>query len=564
MNRIPSFSLFAVLICIATAGSAHEPTLTRFLQRLATTQLQNSSEAETVDRDPARSCQLSLNLVDDWSREPTPALVRITNLESGKPVALADEIDRGEHWYALPGRPTVRVPRARLRIEALRGLATRLVSKTIDVSKKASAAAAAELSIKEFYETGMRGIYGGNTHLHLMKLTHAEADRYLRLVPRADDLDLVFLSHLRRLPDERHYISNQIVENSFEGGDLARLSEEGVLFGNGQEHRHNFGGFGEGYGHVMLLNLRKLIRPVSLGPGIMKTGTDGRPLQTGVVAARNDAATIIWCHNTFGHEDIPNWLTGHVDAQNIFDGGDHGSYADTFYRYLNIGLHVPFSTGTDWFIYDFSRVYVPVDGELTVPKWLDALREGKSYITNGPFLELETERAAIGGTLRMTGPNRVTVVGRGMGRQNFRGLELVYNGKVVHRTRAKAADGYYVADLRHGLEVDKPGWFALRVPLENGKTELGRPLFAHTSPIYVRMADETIFDVPTATALLAEMKSSSEFVQEKGIFADADERDSVASVYRKGIRDLEAKIAEAKKRQPRPQPAGERQPRPEN
>jgi hypothetical protein len=97
-------------------------------------------------------------------------------------------------------------------------------------------------------------------------------------------------------------------------------------------------------------------------PGIMKEGTDGIPLQRGIRTAREDGATVIWCHNTFGHEDIPNWVSGLLHAQNIFDGGDHGTYEDTFYRYLNVGMKVPFSTGTDWFIYDFSRVYLPISG----------------------------------------------------------------------------------------------------------------------------------------------------------------------------------------------------------
>ena len=213
-------------------------------------------------------------------------------------------------------------------------------------------------------------------------------------MPQADGLDLVFVSLLRRIPDERDYITNTLTD-----GDLGRLSQGGVLFGNGEEHRHNFGPGGEGFGHVMLLNILKRIEPVSIGPGIMKEGTDGIPLQRGIRTAREDGATVIWCHNTFGHEDIPNWVAGLVHAQNIFDGGDHGSYEDTFYRYLNVGMKVPFSTGTDWFIYDFSRVYVPIAGELTSKKWLAELAAGKSYITNGVFLELTADGKPIGETI---------------------------------------------------------------------------------------------------------------------------------------------------------------------
>ena len=54
-----------------------------------------------------------------------------------------------------------------------------------------------------------------------MKLTFAEAERYLRDRARGPtDLDLVFLSHLRRMPGrQRDYISNALT-----AGDLGRLS----------------------------------------------------------------------------------------------------------------------------------------------------------------------------------------------------------------------------------------------------------------------------------------------------------------------------------------------------
>ena len=84
----------------------------------------------------------------------------------------------------------------------------------------------------------------------------------------------------------------------------------------------------------------------------MRQGTDFPSVRHGIDQAREDGATIVWCHNAFGFEDIPDWIAGVVDAQNIFDGGNKGDYEDTFYRYMDVGLRVPFSTGTDWFMFD--------------------------------------------------------------------------------------------------------------------------------------------------------------------------------------------------------------------
>jgi len=439
---------------------------------------------------------------------------------------------------------TFEVPRTELRIEAIRGLQTELTIHKIDLTDQATATV--KLTLREFYDAAGRGLVAGNTHLHLTKMTLDEADRYLRVVPAADDLKLVFLSVLRRIPDERDYISNLFVMNSFGGGDLQRLSQDGVLFANGEEHRHNFGRGGEGYGHVMLLDLQKLIRPISIGPGIMRAGTDGLTLRRGILRARDDDATVIWCHNSFGLEDIPNWLAGLVHAQNIFDGGNRGGYEASYYRYLNIGLKVPFSSGTDWMVFDFSRVYVPVDGELSTKKWLQELRAGRSYITNGPFLELETERGGLGDTLKLPAPNSVTVVGRGFGRRNFGALELVYNGKVVRRVTAQQEAGYYFAEMRHALEVRESGWFALRIPSGVGKTELDGDLFAHTSPIYVNVAGKSVFHQDVAEGLIDEIEQGIETIKEKGLFGTDAAREEVLEIHRDAVVDLKRRIKQAK------------------
>lgn len=527
------------LVC-RTAG-AHDDSLHAFQRERALAQDKAELLAEnTGQAEDAHTCRVTVKLLDEFTQESLPALVRVTNLQSGKAVKLAGQIHRALNWYSLPKNATLRLPRARVRIEALRGLETVRVERELDLRTLESVTA--KLTLRKFYDTDMRELYSGNTHLHLRRLSRADAERYLQIVSQSDALDVVYLSHLRRIPDESVYISNEIVEESFQGDSLRRLSRDGVLFANGEEHRHNFGRGGEGYGHVMWLNLQKLIRPVSIGPGIMRSGTDGVALQQGTRKARDDGATVIWCHNSFGYEDLPNWVGGLLHAQNIFDGGSQGSYEDTFYRYLNLGMRVPFSTGTDWFIYDFARVYVPVYGDLTAASWLKELRAGKSFITNGPLLELETERASLGDTLTMVGPNQVTVVARGMGRLDFGGLELVYNGKVVHRVAAEAERGYFFADMRHGLEITEPGWFALRIPANVGKTELDRPLFAHTSPIYVELAGQSIFREEVARDLIKEMQESMQSIQQKATFANDGERQAVLNVYRAGIRTLQDRL----------------------
>ena len=109
----------------------------------------------------------------------------------------------------------------------------------------------------------------------------------------------------------------------------------------------------------------------------------------------------------YSHSDAGR--TDAREAVDFFDGGSRGSYDDTFYRYLNLGMRVPFSTGTDWFMYDFSRVYVDLQGESTVEAWLRSLAAGRNYITNGPLLEFRVAGRALGETVEMSQPGHVSI-----------------------------------------------------------------------------------------------------------------------------------------------------------
>lgn len=540
--RIVIVAKFSFVMFLPAQLLGHEHTRHQAVTRHFATR----SVAESLQRDPAESCKLLLKLIHPSSGKTTTGLIRITNQATGDSVEIADQIRRDQGWYVLPPNATVDVPKAKLKIEGAFGLETEESSVEIDTTDESEASV--KLQFRRFYDADAKGLKSGNTHLHLMKLTLAEAHRYLKLVPQADDLDLVFLSHLRRVPDEKDYISNLFVLNSFGGGDLKRLSQDGVLFANGEEHRHNFEAYGEGYGHVMFLDITKLIEPVSIGPGIMKSGNDGIPLQRGIRTAQTDGATVIWCHNDYGMEDVPNWMAKTLDAQNIFDGGEHGSYDRTFYRYLNLGLEVPFSTGTDWFVYDFSRVYVPMEGQISSRKWLAELAKGRSFITNGPFLEFNVDGRPIGDTIRLTSSRELTINAEALGRKDFAGLEIIHNGKVIHRTASAKRERHFHAKLVKQFNISEPGWLAARIPLSAGPNEFGKTLFAHTSPIYVELEDKRIFHSAIAREMILEIEANMKVIRKQGVFDDESQREAVLQVHRQGLEILKDKIRAAEPR----------------
>ena len=494
---------------------------------------------------PDSVCRVTLTLTDANTGLPLPGVVRITCHEADQRVVLKPSVldSRGwgllakqpdiADWFVVPQVVTTELPRRVVTFEAFSGLETEITKVELDLSN--GQPREVSIPLKRFHKFYERGWRSANTHLHLMKLTRAESDRYLRDFPAADGLDVLFVSHLKRAGADQDYITNQ-----YPIGRLKFLETRGVLVSNGEEHRHNFGAGGEGYGHVMLLGLKELVQPVSIGEGIAKTPPDFPSLAMGLETAHQQDGTAIWCHNNWGFEDIPNWLAGRLDAQNIFDGGSHGSFADSFYHYLNAGLKVPFSTGTDWFMDDFARVYAEVEGNLTPESWLAALRAGRTVITNGPLLEFRVNNSRIGDTLDLKQPGEVTVTANVIGRSNFELLEIIQNGQVIASESSAGTAGHFTATIRKPIKVSEPGWLAARISTAN-RNEYGRTLFGHTSAIYVRLDGRSIRRSADVAWLRHEVEAARATIVEKAQFDPVrrtEQRTKVLGLYDQALQKL--------------------------
>ena len=172
-------------------------------------------------------------------------------------VGLLENQPRIGTWSVLPRPQTVALPQQAISIEAISGLETERSRIEVDLTDKAPRVIT--LKLKRFYSAAEQGLRSANTHLHLMKISRKDCDRYLREIPRADGLDMIFLSYLERAVEDQRYTSNRYTTD-----DLVKLtSESGVVFGNGEEHRRNFAGFGQGYGHVMPVSYTHLTLPTT-------------------------------------------------------------------------------------------------------------------------------------------------------------------------------------------------------------------------------------------------------------------------------------------------------------
>jgi hypothetical protein len=291
----------------------------------------------------------------------------------------------------------------------------------------------------------------------------------------------------------------------------------------------------------MFLNIKKLVQPVSIGPGITGKGFDDTPLRSGIDNAKMQGGTIIWCHNTNGFEDVLNALTNRLDALNVFDGSRGGTFEENYYRYLNLGIKMPISTGTDWFMYDMSRVYAEVGGKLTIESWLDAVKAGRCQATNGPLLSLEVDGKKMGDVIELKEPRTLKINASAIGRFPVKRLELIQNGKVI---KTQMGTGSQIK-MNHDVRVAEPTWFALRVG-SDAKNEFNKTLFAHTSPVYVNYQSRGVFDVDEAIALLKQVEEGQATIKSKGHFSSPEAARKLLALYDEAADDLTARINKRK------------------
>jgi hypothetical protein len=494
------------------------------------------------------SVKVRLRLIDATTGKAVGGIVRILSEKAGKPLALPGLYDRSRGldrsaaeagWHVVPatGAETT-LPRGTLRAEAVSGLETAHAQETIDLRKDAPKEIA--LKVQYLFRPEEQQLVAGNTHLHLRGKVLEEADEYLRQIPAADGLKVLFISYLERDKDDATYITNR-----YPVGDLKQFDATGVLINNGEEHRHNFKAYGQGYGHVMFLDIKELVKPVSIGSGITGAGFDEPALRDGIDAAHKQGGTVIWCHNTNGYEDVVSALAGRLHALNVFDGSRTGSFEENYYRYLNLGIRLPISTGTDWFMYDFSRVYAKVPGKLTIKSWLEAVKAGRCVATNGPLLSLKVDGREVGDVIDLDKPKTVRIEASGLGRHDLQQLQLILNGKVVKTQPATKEGNHFAARFTHELRIDQPAWLALRID-SKAKNEFDKQLFAHTSPIYVDFAGRRVFDIESATALLRQLEEGHAAIKTQGSFSSPKTGQRVLSLYDESAKELTSQINKRK------------------
>jgi hypothetical protein len=182
---------------------------------------------------------------------------------------------------------------------------------------------------------------------------------------------------------------------------------------------------------------------------------------------------------------------GKIDSIDVM-GSNHFANMPVWYGLLNCGFRVPASAGTDCFLNRIpsrlpgsDRAYVRVEGDFSYDRWIQNLKAGRSFVTNGPMLELSIDGKGLGETIRRDTAGELRVQARVMTQYPVDRVEVIFNGRVV-ASAAELGDGRQVT-LDQQIPIPHSGWLALRAGGPS-HAEQSRGVFSHTSAIYVEVA----------------------------------------------------------------------------
>lgn len=432
------------------------------------------------------------------------------------------KVGPGEPFFYCHGEFSVDTPGGPTRIVAERG--TEYAPAHLDVDVPPRGSASVDVTLRRWTDIRTRGWHPANLHFHY---DHNEqrSDERLALDPRVEDLRLAATSILRRwdLP----YASNR-----YPCGPLAQFSDASHRVECGEETRHNdrCDSIDGGYGHVMLLRLREAVEPLSRGHLVSDAAPDYPPLSYACDEAHRQGGVVVWCHNALGREAPVAAALGKVDAVNLFDPYWLEPEYDIWYALLNCGLRLPASTGSDWFICSANRVYAYTSGTFAYDSWIEALLAGRTFITNGPLLELTVDGAIPGGTIEARPGQTVTAHVSWHSHYPVRRGELVCNGRVVGGIEAPGG-GVTRASFSTSVTVGGDGWLAARLD-GTARDSFRQPVFAHTSPVYVRTGEPSPEQAPAAARFVAAIDRSLAWLADTARFDSEAQRREVVDLFR--------------------------------
>lgn len=478
-----------------------------------------------------------------------PTIGRIRAIDAGGRYRAPLEADYGlilrprrdpARWSYASGTFRLRAPAGKIRISIRRGLEYLPIDEELEL--EAGQTLRRTFALKRWANMEREGWHSGDTHIHMLDPPSALFEM------QAENLrvgHILVLEHMGKTYSAEHF-----------RGELDPISDPRHLVYYNQEYRN------QTLGHVSLLSLKKLVEPISTGglavpettvyrysylrpsrKGFPRHGQAGWPDALVLDAMREthrQGGLVNWAHLRPAQLEIPiDMVFGEIDTADILTHTRLPQALELWYHLLNCGFRLPATAGTDRIGPEepvgHQRVYVKLDGPLTYPGWMEGLRQGRSFVTNGPMVSLSVDGRGPGETLTISKPKVLRIQARGRSLRPFERLEIVVNGKVAASVPAR--DQGRRAELSLETPADRSLWIAARC-MGGSPEETSiwtHPLFAHANPVHVDYPGRELAEAESGCYLLDFLKPLEKWAREEAFFENREQKDQALATIRQGM-----------------------------
>jgi len=446
---------------------------------------------------------LVLSVLDDAGR-PTKARVFITGAD-GRAYApenawmhADDSFVRGgqkfeAHYFHTDGVSVVQLPAGKTQIEVMKGFEFRVERREINVTAEQGAKLTVRLQPLPIPQnTGTQWI-SGDVHIHMnYGGTYRNTPEHLVHQAAAENLHIIedlVVNKEQRIPDIAYFRTTP---------DPASTTDNLLL--HGQEFHTSY------WGHLGLLNLTQhFILPDYAGyPGtaaasLAPTNADIADMahaQRGLAGYVHPFDTV---PDPAKDQSLTNELPvdvalGKVDYIEALGFSDHKATTNVWYRLLNLGFHLPAAAGTDAMAnfaslrgpVGLNRVYAEVGaGPLDISRWLESVKSGRTFATNGPLLGFSMGGHRPGDEIKLpAGKHNVNFAAWMRSIVPVDHLQVICNGEPVQDLKLSTARDS--ADVTGTVAIAQSGWCLLRALSDKAEEPiLDMYPYATTSPIYI-------------------------------------------------------------------------------
>jgi hypothetical protein len=453
-----------------------------------------------------------LRINDEANGKPTPVRLRVTGPDgtyhapfgrlaefaTGKNEDVGGNLRLGrENWCYIDGVCEIRLPTGvPLRVRATKGPEYEPLDREVTLG---AGQMALRLAVRRWSNLAAEGWYSGDARAHFIP-PHAAL-----LEAAAEDVSVVnLLGCPQPLPSLDGMAYPSIPNMSAFSGQSPALEADGRLVVVNTLNAHPV------LGRVGLLNCHRAVFPLASGGD----EPDDWSVTDWCRQCHRKAGLAVWVdafRTETGGEALAAAVLGQLDAIEI-DAHPRPPLLPWWYRMLNAGIRLPLVGGSGK---ESNRVPIGAvrtyarlcPGEpLSYKAWIEAVRAGRTFVTNGPLLKFDVSEAEDGK------PVRISAEANSL--SPFERLEIVLGGRAVATAPAALTEGRYSARSEILQAAADPCWVAARCLGGSGT-------FAHTSPGFVSVSGRPFPRDPDAIAALRRrLERTREWLDQHGRFTE--------------------------------------------